>query len=358
MYAAVRAERDFLQIEWKQSRTWNLGFRYRAWCWWRGLHTYRAPLYRLDDPVDGPLYITDRELYRNGDLNSPLTYSLNDKLSFWSLIRTQTTHMAPALGLISRGRFFPLDGGGPVEPVAAAIKRWRGTFYLKPWMGTGGVDTEYVQCSDGSLLRNRRPSSPDDVAAAVGMRIYLVTAEIQQGAYSRAVQPGTSNTIRLLTVFDTETHRAHVVAAVQNFGRGGGPTPVDHWYRTGAVCDVDLETGVLGCGVLFPTDKIRRDVEVHPETGVQMRGLKIPRWQEVRDEIERVATAVGFLPYIGWDVLVTDDSFFILEGNARSALGLLQLQRPLMANPHVRQLLKRRGRLPRRVLRAPGQLLR
>lgn len=346
---AIHAEREFLRLEWKLSKTWTLGFRYRAWCWWRGFHTYRAPLYRLDDPVDGPLYITDREVYRNGDLDAPLHYSLNDKLSFWALVRTQTTHMAPALGLISRGRFFPLEGSGPVVPVADAVAGWRGNLYLKPWMGSSGVDTEYLQCGDRALLRNHVPSTPGDIAAAVGLRVYLVTPEIQQATYSRAVQPATSNTVRLLTVFDTETDRAHVVAAAQNFGRGGGPTPVDHWYRTGAVCDVDLQTGVLGYGVLFPTDKVRRDVEVHPETGAQMRGLAVPHWEEIRNEIERVATAVGFLPYIGWDVLVTDDSFFILEGNARSALGLLQLERPLLANPHVRQLLKRRGRLPKRV---------
>lgn len=69
----------------------------------------------------------------------------------------------------------------------------------------------------------------------------------------------------------------------------------------------------------------------------------MPRWQRVRTELLALARRASFLPYVGWDVVVTDSAFTILEGNKYSDVDLLQVHEPLLRDPRVRAFYERHG---------------
>jgi alpha-L-glutamate ligase-like protein len=63
-----------------------------------------------------------------------------------------------------------------------------------------------------------------------------------------------------------------------------------------------------------------RCIEVHPESGMPLVGLQIPRWQEALDVARRTAAAVP-LGYLGIDVVIdAERGPLVLEINARPGL--------------------------------------
>lgn len=55
---------------------------------------------------------------------------------------------------------------------------------------------------------------------------------------------------------------------------------------------------------------------------------------------------VAVSAYVGWDIIVTDDGYKIIEGNNYSDVNLLQIHRPLLADPRVRRFYLYHGIIP------------
>jgi hypothetical protein len=54
----------------------------------------------------------------------------------------------------------------------------------------------------------------------------------------------------------------------------------------------------------------------HPVTGVRIKGLRIPHWQEAIATCQQAQACFPDLPTLGWDVALTDDGPKLLEANA------------------------------------------
>lgn len=108
---------------------------------------------------------------------------------------------------------------------------------------------------------------------------------------------------------------------------------------------IDVATGTLGQGVSYPTAGKLVWQSHHPDTGAPIEGVRIPGWEGVRDGVLRAAKMLSFLPYLGWDVVVTDgnDGFTVVEGNTSLDLDLLQAHRPLLRDPEVRAFYEEEG---------------
>jgi hypothetical protein len=50
-----------------------------------------------------------------------------------------------------------------------------------------------------------------------------------------------------------------------------------------------------------------------------------------------------YIPYIGWDIIVQEEGFKIIEGNNHPGLDTLQAHRPLLKDPRVRKFYKAHG---------------
>ena len=79
----------------------------------------------------------------------------------------------------------------------------------------------------------------------------------------------------------------------------------------------------------------------HPDSGAQVEGMAIPNWEDVTREIVRIATAVPFLPYVGWDFVVTDDGLQVIEGNNYSGMNVFPV--PMLDDPRVVRFFEHHG---------------
>ena len=53
----------------------------------------------------------------------------------------------------------------------------------------------------------------------------------------------------------------------------------------------------------------------HPDSGCQILGMQIPRWDELRALGLELAAVLPEQKYISWDFALTDDGWVVVEGN-------------------------------------------
>jgi alpha-L-glutamate ligase-like protein len=88
-------------------------------------------------------------------------------------------------------------------------------------------------------------------------------------------------------------------------------------HQGGLGAGVDLESGVTHHAV-----QRNRFIEVHPDTGLPVVGMRVPFWSQILQMSRRVAEAVG-LGYIGVDIVVDEEQGpMLLEANARPGLAI------------------------------------
>lgn len=77
---------------------------------------------------------------------------------------------------------------------------------------------------------------------------------------------------------------------------------------------VNVQTGRMGKG-LFRNITMPQFTH-HPDTGHKIEGRPVPRWQEMVELVTRAHNTFPWMPFIGWDVVDSDEGLVLLEGNA------------------------------------------
>lgn len=170
----------------------------------------------------------------------------------------------------------------------------------------------------------------------------LVTEYCEQGQYIASVFPGTPNTVRLVTMNPRDgdpfvaraVHRigAENSGAVDNFSQGGLSAKIDDDER-------------LTSAVRYKDGDVTWH-DTHPDTGARIEGVEVPRWSEIRKTCLSIVRAVPELKYVGWDVIVTDGGFKIIEGNSNTDTDLLQAHGPFLTDDKVREFYREHGKVP------------
>lgn len=154
-----------------------------------------------------------------------------------------------------------------------------------------------------------------------GYHGWLVQKYIVQHPFMLQLNPHTVNTFRIVTFIDSQG-ACKIHLAVLRLGRKG--STADNWDKGGIAVAVDKDSGTLGQGVFKPSHG-GAWVDRHPDTGVMLEGLVVPRWQEIVDICRRAALSLSGITSVGWDVALTPDGPVIIEGNAIWSLPLSQV---------------------------------
>ena len=318
-------------------RAWRKGFLSRNYRWF-GL-----------DGRDASDYLSDRVRYLGtSSINEPYANVLDDKLLFHEVFRRHDGLLPDAYALLRKGQVIPLsaEGVASVDAVLDLLTVER-RLILKPTTGGGGAGVTVLErCADGRFSVGGEPRSRDETREFLATRReQIVEQYVECAAYARAIYPGTSNTIRVLTVWEEETEQAFLPYAIHRFGtrRSNG---VDNFARGGVAAWIDVETGTMGPVVSMGPDGRPAYSRVHPETGAAVEGVIVPHWARLAERMVALAADYPFIPYVGWDLVITDAGMRIFEGNSFTGAEVFQLQRPLLAHPRLRRFYQRRGVIP------------
>ena len=199
---------------------------------------------------------------------------------------------------------------------------------------------------DGSGCQlDARPRTEEETAAYIsGLEDFMITEFSVQHEYASRIYPGTTNTLRLLTLWDYNADAPFLAQAVHRIGTSRS-FPVDN-FRMGAgglSAWIYLDTGELGPAACKHETGAVEWHDTHPETGAPIRGVRLPCWKETTEDILRLSARLPFIPFLGWDVVLTAEGYQVLELNPGSGFFLFQIHQPPLKDPRIRRFFESRG---------------
>lgn len=173
-------------------------------------------------------------------------------------------------------------------PFDAASERYRlGTRLLK-WSDLldeiGTTHTKRMGCLLQRRLRNSAPAAVygnDDIC-----NLRIVTAKPMNGEICPIAA-----VLRIPSSFTTQGHDRNVLLS-----------------------SIDVRTGRMGVGVF-------RNIAMpqftnHPDTGYPIADRPLPHWREMLDLVVRAHRTCDWMPFVGWDVVDSDQGLMLLEANS------------------------------------------
>jgi hypothetical protein len=369
----TRASRTLTQLKRfakSEVSTWRspveLSLRRRLWLWRHGFLSSAAVLYDFDEH-DYRRYLSSYQRERAAWLNGKRSVAFDNKLVFHWMTEPFDEHRVDTYGLLRNNRFHPIESLQPPAPTdsepsprrssgAADAAEWvtdrlrkDGSLVLKPITGGGGKDVMLCSFADGTYHVNGDERSAASFASMVAsLDEYLVTETVEQAPYADGLYPDAANTLRVLTIYDEERNEPYLAGVVHRIGTDRS-APLDNLVRGGLVAEVDREDGTLSEAVRYLGAEQLVWHDTHPDTGAQIEGKRVPGWPAVRERLLDMAAALSHAPYIGWDIVVTDEGeFTVIEGNNCSGVRVFQVHRPLLDDPRVRRFYERHGIVPSR----------
>ena len=185
--------------------------------------------------------------------------------------------------------------------VVAFVKKY-GTVIVKPAGGACGVGVFKLSSTDESGIA--------EVISRVtnGEKLIMEEVIVQHPEMAR-MNPASVNTIRVITMLD-QKGKVHVINQCAKFGASS--QCISNTMGGGFCCHINADTGILDAQ---GKDIYGGSIFKHPVSGVVIPGFQIPNWAGVLDYARTLAKVVPTARYIGWDIVILEEGYDVIEGN-------------------------------------------
>jgi len=156
---------------------------------------------------------------------------------------------------------------------------------------------------------------PEDRDFATSILLEEAIIEVPEMAQ---FHPASVNGIRITTLYTDNG-----VKLFYPFMRSGVNNAYASNFNHGGICaGIDVDTGVINT---IGFDENALVYQRHPQTGVAYYGFQIPKWDEAISFVTDLANKVPTVRMIGWDLVLTEKGWCLLEGNALPGVDILQV---------------------------------
>lgn len=341
----------------------SLPLRRRAWLWRRGFLSRSEVLYDLNEQTYRD-YVSDYQRYVNTRLiNGTWSIALKNKLMFHWMMQPFDAHRMTVHGILRDGGFHPIDLVQPPripagDPPGEAELLVSDRSYDREWVietleerplvlkwiqGGGGNNVLVCRHTDAGFVVNGEHLTRDAFDERLeGLGDYLVCEYVEQGSISADLYPETPNTLRIITMYDADAGESFIPAAVHRIGTDVS-YPMDNFLQGGLSAAIDPASGTLSGAAQLPLDGELVWHPNHPDTGASIEGTHIPKWDAIQQRILELADLHWYLPYVGWDLILTDDraGFKIIEANSYPGLHSIQVHGPMLTDDRTRSFYER-----------------
>jgi len=305
-------------------------------------HGFTSRAYRLFDlknktSLDNYLSNFHRIEY-TGSIN-PNPEILDNKRLFYEFMFEQNLgkYLPDLLGYIQNGKF---QGEKSLKDYLIERKK----IIMRPCIGFSGSGIVICEWHESKMIVNGNQKIIESFQSKVReFDRYIVTEFCEQASFLNDIYPHSSNTIRIWTM-NPQDKKPFIPIAILRIGRKKTGF-LDNVDQGGLTAQINLETGELssatGCP---PSGKIKWHSN-HPDTGSQIKGSKIPAWNQIKRELLSLVSEQPELKYVGWDILLTNENgkFVIIEGNNSPGFYSAQVHKPLLEDRLVRDFYRENG---------------
>lgn len=203
------------------------------------------------------------------------------------------------------------------EVAGGALPLPKNDIFLKPsngYLGRGverwNYDSATSQWSD-KANRFDETAMRHYIARLQADKPYVVQDAMENHPDIAQLSAGGLITFRIHTIH-TGKGEASVLGAYMTCPTNNAVT--NHEIYGGMLANIDLKSAVIGPGYSEISDISRHDV--HPTTGAQFAGVKLPCLQEMLQIAIKTHAHFPDLFSVGWDIAYTKEGIRILEGNS------------------------------------------
>lgn len=167
------------------------------------------------------------------------------------------------------------------------------------------------KCGAQVEIRNIDEFTPEKLVKFMELKNYgLVEEFIIQHPEINRLSPSAVNTIRIFTELDENDEPIILGCRL----RISVNSPVDNMAAGNLAAPIDEVSGKVNGPAVY-SDITKPEAEVHPVTGVQIKGFQVPQWDEIIDMVKKAAKKHPQNRSIGWDVVLTEKGPGLIEGN-------------------------------------------
>lgn len=310
-------------------KTWGLGY---------SSEKYRLYSFNTNDHAN---YLPDSAATMTRFINQPYSILLNNKIMFEKTV-SQYIKVPKNYAFVDEETIFPLQSNIEIDSVESIINvcKEEGGIVIKPVQGSRGRGVSIIKVKNNEIFSNGKKISKDELDKYVkSLGHFIITEFIKQGEYSNNLYPGSTNTMRILIMIDPENHEPFIARAVQRIGSKTSKG-LDNFTMGGYSANIDIETGILSEAATKIGGKELEWYDKHPDTGAQIKGVQVPRWDEIKKKLLNIMREMPYLKYAGWDIVLTDEDIVTIEGNNHSQVGVMQLHKPLLIEPRIKKFYK------------------
>lgn len=225
----------------------------------------------------------------------------------------------------------PSDYGETLDDILALLRQ-EGMLAVKLTGGSRGQGFSRMAYREGQYLLNEQPES------LIAMRAFLIRQErclITEWLSSHRdlgrIWNGASSSVRIIT-YRGKDDKTRIAGAYIKFGTSLSGM-VDNISAGGLSAVVDVASGSFYDGRVFRQNKMD-PIHIHPDSGVEIAG-KLPFWEDIKSALCAVGEYLPNIKYMGYDIVIIDDGFKIIEINSLPAIDILSSYHPLLADPNL-----------------------
>ena len=164
----------------------------------------------------------------------------------------------------------------------------------------------------------------------------IVTERLVNHPEIARLYPNSLNTLRIITAYSPK----YGVSIVSTYLKIGTQVSglVDGVTAGGVAAEIDPITGFAGRCFAFSTGSLAPTLISHHPSTLEILEFQVPFWGEIVQDISTIALDLKPTPWLGFDVAVTPEGFFITEINSHTSILVAQTLSPLRSNCAVREL--------------------
>lgn len=274
------------------------------------------------DHNDKSQYLSEFDWYRSRYINAPFDFLLNNKIAAAEILK-QYIRVPESYMIKNSGFLTSFDSKVMEYEEAITLLKEKGMLFIKPYGKGKGTGVNILIYRDGKIYVDQDEYTQEQLIAFLKNRDdWFISESMKQNKYLDDIYDQTVNTIRMITLRDPKTNQFKIFFAVQRIGTSA-TIPVDNGSRGGLVSKIDLETGQLSEARCLHN---RNVYEVHPDSQAPIKGVKIPNWDSIKEQMLDLTRKFPYMHFIAWDILVLEDgSLCIIEANTSSGVNIIQL---------------------------------
>ncbi len=303
---------------WRNPKT-NIPFKKKLWLTKNGFGFSRLKMQGLT-PENCKYFLSDFDYWRMMPLDCDYYHLINDKLSLRYVLEKFKEFLPEYYCSIDK------HGGIHLLPDAPSSLYNSNDFFLKlaqiksdiamkPTAGAEGKGFFRYQYHSGKYFLNGKEKSENEVRSFFkSLKGYLLTEYVHQCDEHDMICSLSACALRINSIKE-DNEKPFLMHSFARFGTKESGA-VSNLMSGGVSIAYDSYTGYYSDKFLYAYKQNIKWLDRHPDSNISLKGKQLTNWELIRDKLIEIHEYLSVFPYMGFDVIVTNDGFKICEINS------------------------------------------